>query len=395
MKHGNDDIINCFVGTTQISRVMYANEIIWENIKWVMDLNVFVPVTATSSNFEHIFADQTDGSTTLKGIASINGQETFESKYEFINISKAVDIDTLVTDNIIADGDNLVIVKNDNSVNEMIASGVTVSQSIETMGNIGSKLTRRADNVSVYKDDSNTGSRDSNAYSTNKMPSRTWFFEILVVAEGVGSVGLSNNKNNQDSEYFEMYVGLGYLSTGKKQITDESAGSYGEAWGVGDVIGIGMKDNGEFELEFFKNGVSQGIAWSFTTMREDYYAAISFIDQFSESIIRFSGADIEFLPEGYIPYEESEYSMDTSVVTEGTEIPSKVFTVDAKIEFAISGEFVEPESTPSYVYANPVLEDTRLYKNLIDKDGSIIISPKVTLKSIGDKITKLDGSIVE
>ncbi len=64
---------------------------------------------------------QEDGETDFKGLGDI------EARFEFINISSGSETDLLKTNIDIKDGDNLVIVKEDDSVNEVVASGVSSS----------------------------------------------------------------------------------------------------------------------------------------------------------------------------------------------------------------------------------------------------------------------------
>lgn len=66
---------------------------------------------------------QDGGDTDFIGV--IDGSTPFQGMYEFINISTATVADTLTTDTPIVDGDNLVIVLDNDSINEIVASGVT------------------------------------------------------------------------------------------------------------------------------------------------------------------------------------------------------------------------------------------------------------------------------
>ncbi len=86
--------------------------------------------------------------------------------------------------------------------------------------------------------------------------------------------------------------------------------------------------------------------------------------------------------------------MDTSAVTQG-EIPAKVFTVGAKTEINISAGYIKTTDIHNYVYADPILQDARVCEDMIDNTGSLTITPKITLKSIGDKMIELRGSIIK
>lgn len=84
-------------------------------------------LTATASDGEAISILKTqDGG--QENFVGLNSEVVpFQGKYEFANISEATVSDTLVTSTPIADGDNLVILKDDNSIQEVVASGVTYS----------------------------------------------------------------------------------------------------------------------------------------------------------------------------------------------------------------------------------------------------------------------------
>jgi len=68
------------------------------------------------------------------------GTTPFQGKFEYTNISTATVANTLTTNTKIANGDNLVIVKLDNSVNQVVASGVTVSAGVYSMDTTATTL---------------------------------------------------------------------------------------------------------------------------------------------------------------------------------------------------------------------------------------------------------------
>jgi len=68
---------------------------------------------------------QEEGETDFNGLtSSISGGEPFEAEFEFVNIANGSEVDLLKTSNEIKDGDNLIIIKDDNSINEVIVDGV-------------------------------------------------------------------------------------------------------------------------------------------------------------------------------------------------------------------------------------------------------------------------------
>ena len=93
--------------------------------------------------------------------------------------------------------------------------------------------------------------------STIAMKSGKWYFEVDWVDTQHNFVGIVGEN---DSGYNNSYL---YLSNAKKSNSNgNSEGpSYGATWGNGDIIGCAFDaDNGT--LAFYKNGVSQGTAFT-------------------------------------------------------------------------------------------------------------------------------------
>jgi len=84
-----------------------------------------IPTTAYINEHRAISNQVIQGATETDWNKIGTGSTLFEGKFEHKNISTATVADTLTTHTKIVDGDNLVIVKNDLSVNEVVASGIT------------------------------------------------------------------------------------------------------------------------------------------------------------------------------------------------------------------------------------------------------------------------------
>ena len=101
---------------------------------------------------------------------------------------------------------------------------------------------------------------DGTAISTIGMSSGKWYAEMTVVA-----VGTLSDFGVHTGSTFSSYVGstatgYSYSSDGKKY-NNGSGSSYGSTYTTGDVIGCAFNaDSGE--LTFYKNGVSQGVAFT-------------------------------------------------------------------------------------------------------------------------------------
>jgi hypothetical protein len=89
-----------------------------------------------------------------------------------------------------------------------------------------------------------------------------WYWEITVPTFGSGSnpiVGIC--------DFTGLASGLGgwwYRSDGNKYDQSATGFAYGASWTAGTVIGVAV-DMGAATLTFYKNGVSQGVAWTSIT----------------------------------------------------------------------------------------------------------------------------------
>lgn len=83
-----------------------------------------------------------------------------------------------------------------------------------------------------------------------------WDWEVTVVAmTDTATIGLGRSFTQTIGFTNE---GVAYNSTGQK-MTNNALSDYGEPYGIGDVIGVAV-DMENNTVEFFKNGISQGIA---------------------------------------------------------------------------------------------------------------------------------------
>jgi len=102
------------------------------------------------------------------------------------------------------------------------------------------------------------GTGDVFSTSTIGMSSGKWYCEVLYAAKGGASalnVGIIERNTNQN------YPDYGYYSNNGNKYNDLSSSAYGASWDVNDVIGISY-DADVGTLVFYKNGVSQGTAFS-------------------------------------------------------------------------------------------------------------------------------------
>lgn len=106
-------------------------------------------------------------------------------------------------------------------------------------------------------------------------PSGKWYFECDV--SGGATIGIANaydkNFTSTGSLYSNLVTSYSYNSSGQKvEGPSVSSSSYGDSFVSRDIIGVAF-DSGAGTLEFYKNGTSQGVA--FTGITGTYLPAIS------------------------------------------------------------------------------------------------------------------------
>jgi hypothetical protein len=120
-----------------------------------------------------------------------------------------------------------------------------------------------------HKVDSNGGATDS-AFSSIAVSSGKWYAECLVAqtpSAGTVWIGVCNNVPIVSRGLYGGGVrnaGYSYKqSTGYKCTSDNTGTAYGATYTTGDVIGIALDlDSASKTITFYKNGVSQGVAYT-------------------------------------------------------------------------------------------------------------------------------------
>lgn len=132
IKKGAKDLLDRYVGTTKIEKVMRGTELIWESIKWIADMVHTTAYTATANNDVHNYPDTTVIKARIVGTDA--SHETFKAKYHLTTIDNGSSTgDTLKTDVVVNVGDVLIIRKNDDSMVNLTVSTVTESGGVYTV----------------------------------------------------------------------------------------------------------------------------------------------------------------------------------------------------------------------------------------------------------------------
>ena len=356
----------------------------------------------------------------LRVTSNGGGSNTQVKELEYFKVVKGSTANTLITSTPIVDGDNVAIVKDDDSVNEIVASGV-VDNSTSTVdtndifgdGSIIDTYQFNGDKTSLSGTNDGTGSL--NTYGAGQF--------------GQGGVF--------DATYSQMVTPINQsnISTISVWVKITTAGTH-------YIIGnnVASSTAGDMQIIFKDTSVSCNLhnidAYSLSESHnlDEWYHVVATTDGTSASIwvnsilldsrvgtyvqavdtiafgqdrsisgsyggnqidqARFFNRELT-QEEITMLYAENipQYQLDTTATTAG-EIPSRVYLVDTKASFELSGGFVEAEiDSDSYdITASPILKTTRTYKDLIDPIGSQTVRTKVEMTK-GNKATKIIGTL--
>jgi len=239
--------------------------------------------------------------------------------------------------------------------------------------------------------------------STLSMSSGKYFCEVEWLSVNHNFCGI---KGINDKSYNNSYV---YLSNAKASDTNGSSedASYGSSWTTGDTIGIAYDADGK-TLEFFKNGVSQGIAFTnITGTYEPYPTSYGFFfgnwsGQDATYVANFGQKPFKFPPpDGFQPLNAANVRPET-VITR----PDQYFAVTTytgenntrSIEIGMKPDLVWFKSRNNN-YDNELYDSVRgatnrIYSNATDEESSFangLTSFDSKGFSIGDR-TNLNGS---
>ena len=135
--------------------------------------------------------------------------------------------------------------------------------------------------------ESNCGNSWNSVYGSTGVSSGTTEWEITINAyDNVNNnvydvmVGVATSRDNPDKHFQNGGVGYGYILQ-NGGIWNNSFSNYGASYGVGDVIKISLNSDTN-QLTFYKNGVSQGVAYTVTN--GTYYLAVSYCSNTNTSI---------------------------------------------------------------------------------------------------------------
>jgi hypothetical protein len=110
------------------------------------------------------------------------------------------------------------------------------------------------------------------ALGTFVMPSGKWYWEVTITSGGAQMVGIADSTVGGANSNYSVANGWYYYSGGQKYNNNVDV-AYGTSFTVGDVIGVAL-DIDAGTLVFYKNGASQGTAYSTGLTGKTFVAAL-------------------------------------------------------------------------------------------------------------------------
>jgi len=144
-------------------------------------------------------------------------------------------------------------------------------------------------------------SNTTTARTTIGRESGKWYWEINIVSGGYFLIGIINKDAGLDSRTFDTLNSRYYYSQNGNRYYPTS--TYGATYTVGDVIGVALDlDNGK--LEFYKNGISQGIAFSDIKTMGKVFPSITSGGAIGKATANFGATPFKYnIPQGFRLYE--------------------------------------------------------------------------------------------
>lgn len=235
----------------------------------------------------------------------------------------------------------------------------------------------KASNITLSNgnlDFSSSGNTWHIARSTFAVSSGKWYWEAGLTSGGEMLLGLSRSGADFDTYLGGNADGWGYNANGGDKYHNASFSTYGASYAVNDVIGIAFDaDNGT--LVFYKNGVSQGTAYTGLTSGP-YFPTVS--TYASSGTANFGQQPFKYpAPSGYKSLCST--NLPTPAVADGsTAMDVKLYTGNNSTR-TISGFGFSPDlvwiKSRAAAYAHSVNDtvrgaDRQLFTNLTNAEGT-------------------------
>ena len=216
------------------------------------------------------------------------------------------------------------------------------------------------------------------ARATFSLPSSgKYYWETTCISRSTGAtVGLLSTTAVITGDLGAAATGYVYNSGDGQKYNNGSASAYGSTWGTNDVIGIAW-DADTGTLTFYKNGTSQGTAWS--SLSGTYSPAIG-VNGSDSMAANFGQRPFTYTPPtGYVAL--NTYNLPTSTIVQGNkymDATAYTGTNGSPTTQVISSNF-QPDflwfKKRSAAYDHALIDTTRgitkqLYSNLTNAEGT-------------------------
>jgi len=183
------------------------------------------------------------------------------------------------------------------------------------------------------------------ATATMSMPSGKWYWEVTKTNSTTSDdamIGIIADTVNISGAYYPSQGALGYtyLDGGRKG--NAAGGSaYGASWTNGDVIGVAF-DAGTGQLTFYKNGTSQGLAFTVTS-GYSYYPAFGGASSVPSYAINFGQRSFSYTPPtGFVRL--NTYNLPDSTIKKGnTVMDATLYTGNSSTQSVVNASAFKPD----------------------------------------------------
>ena len=177
------------------------------------------------------------------------------------------------------------------------------------------------------------------------MPSGKWYAEATIGSGATGIfVGLWNSQNFTKDHPGSTSDSYAYWSNSGNKYNNDSNSSYGDSFTEGDVIGVAF-DAGNGTLEFYKNGVSQGTAYTGITSRNYVFAAHKGTTGTATRSAKWNFGQMQFkypMPSGYAALNTT--ALPAATITDGSaHFDAKLWTGNGSSGRNITGYGFSPD----------------------------------------------------
>ncbi|WP_432664896.1 SPRY domain-containing protein [Wukongibacter baidiensis] len=236
----------------------------------------------------------------------------------------------------------------------------------------GSDVTLENNNLTVTIPNMRNGSKANVSKESGK-----WYWEIEINQTGYSMIGIANSDLSMNSPTYNTPNSRLYYSSGR---TYPGGNTYGDAYSTNDVIGVAL-DLDIGAIEFYKNGISQGVAFSdISSLGEVFpYVTSGSSSGGAKMTANFGSTPFQYdIPEGFSPYngegsgQNSTSVLDIEPEKEKIKVNEKVFAdlvIDNISEIAAEDIKIEYDEEKLEFLGFEEVDGMKLVKSIEETDN--------------------------